>query len=133
MTRAEMTTLGRFAVSGMIVAGAYVAAYTLLLRTGLPQLAANAAAFFGAVCLQYALQAGWTFRRPLRAPAQASRFACTIGFGWLTASLVTAAGAGLGQPAWIAAGAAAALLPLQNYLFFRLWVFTRSGPELEHS
>jgi putative flippase GtrA len=121
--------LVRFAIVGAVVALTYMAGYVALLALGFPQPLANAAAFLAAVALQYLGQAGFTFRRPVRDPAQALRFAAMIGLGLMTAAAITGwAGPRLGLSDWMAALAVTLFLPVQNYVFMSAWVFSRSGP-----
>lgn len=117
----------RFCIAGGSVALLYVLAYSGFLAAGLPQAAANAAGFALAVAVQYVLQTRWTFRRPLAEPGQAARFACTITAGFAVSALITGLlGPALGLAPWLAAAAAAVLLPVQNYVIFRLWVYAAS-------
>lgn len=117
----------RFALVGALVALIYVAGYLLLLALGVPQMLANGAAFMGAVALQYLGQAGFTFRRKLADRAQVLRFIVMIGLGLVTAALITGFLAPqLGLPDWAAALAVALILPVQNYIFMTLWVFSKS-------
>ena len=116
----------RFALVGGLVALAYVAGYLLLLALSVPQMLANGAAFLAAVALQYVGQAGFTFRRKLADRAQVLRFIVMIGLGLMTAALITGwLAAPLGLPDWAAALAVALILPVQNYIFMTLWVFTK--------
>lgn len=118
----------RFAIVGGTVAICYMAAYLALLALGMAQPLANALAFLGAVALQYLGQALFTFRAPLRDRAQITRFAAMILCGLLTAALITGPLANaIGLPAWLAALAVMALLPVQNYAFMAFWVFTKTG------
>lgn len=117
----------RFALVGAVVALIYVAGYLLLLALGVPQMLANGAAFLGAVALQYLGQAGFTFRRKLADRAQVLRFIVMIGLGLVTAALITGFLAPhLDLPDWAAALAVALILPVQNYVFMTLWVFSKS-------
>jgi putative flippase GtrA len=117
----------RFAIVGGTVALVYMAAYLGLLALGLPQVLANALAFLGAVALQYLGQALFTFRAPLRDRAQAGRFAAMILCGLVTAALITGPLATrLGLPDGLAALAVMLLLPVQNYVFMILWVFSKT-------
>lgn len=117
----------RFALVGGLVALAYVAGYLLLLALSVPQMLANGAAFLGAVALQYLGQAGFTFRRKIADRAQVLRFIVMIGLGLVTATAITgwlAAPLGLSDAG--AALAVALILPVQNYIFMTLWVFSKS-------
>ncbi|MFW8594215.1 GtrA family protein [Cribrihabitans neustonicus] len=124
----DRSQLIRFCIAGGSVAVLYVLAYAGLLAAGAPQAGANAAAFVLAVAVQYVLQTRWTFRRPLARPGQAARFACTIAAGFAVSALITGAlGPALGLAPWLAAAAAAMLLPVQNFIIFRLWVYALPG------
>lgn len=117
----------RFALVGGLVALAYVAGYLLLLALSVPQMLANGAAFLAAVALQYVGQAGFTFRRKLADRAQVLRFIVMIGLGLITAAVITGwLAAPLGLSDWAAALSVALILPVQNYIFMTLWVFSKS-------
>jgi putative flippase GtrA len=126
-----MSDLGqmmRFATVGGSVAALYVLGYTVLLASGMAPLLANVLAFLAAVIVQYVLQTSWTFRRPLGLPDQMRRFACTIAAGLLVSALVTGVlGPALGWAGWLSAAVVAVLLPVQNYVIFRLWVYSVAG------
>ena len=124
MTGERPGTILRFGVVGSVVAGCYVALYLGLLALGLYQPLANLAAFLTAVLVQYLGQTMWTFHRPLALPGQIGRFLFTISFGLVVSALVTGTlGPGLGWPDWVSAAVVTVVLPVQNYLFFRNWVF----------
>lgn len=128
MTRARLPQPLRFAVVGALVAALYVLIYTGLLSAGVARQAANLAAFATAVAVQYAAQTLWTFGRPLAVPDQVVRFLCTIALGYAVSALVTGVlGPAFGWPDWLAAAAVTVVLPVQNYLLFRLWVYAASG------
>jgi len=114
----------RFAVVGTIVAALYVLLYLGLLAFGLIQPVANLLAFGSAVTVQYIGQAWWTFRQPLVMPEQIFRFTCTIVLGFVVSALITGLiGPALNWPDALAAAVVTVVLPVQNYLFFRIWVF----------
>lgn len=118
----------RFVIVGVTVAALYVMLYVGFLSLGLAIWAANALAFGIAVLVQYVGQTAWTFRQQLAEPGQALRFCITIGLGFVTSAILTGlVGPALDWPSWLAAGIAAVLLPVQNYLFFRLWVYAGVG------
>ncbi|WP_293575214.1 GtrA family protein [Phaeobacter sp.] len=118
----------RFACVGVGVAGLYVLLYVGFLGQGLDVWLANALAFGLAILVQYIGQTAWTFRQNLVAPRQALRFVLTICLGFVTSAVLTGLIApALGWSPWLAAGSAAVLLPVQNYLFFRLWVYAGVG------
>ena len=118
----------RFSVVGATVAGLYVLGYSALLAAGVAQAAANALAFAVAVGVQYVLQTAWTFRRPLGLPDQMVRFAVTIAAGFAVSALITGAiGPMLGWVDWLAAAAVTVILPVQNFIIFRLWVYAAAG------
>lgn len=117
----------RFALIGGLVAIAYVTLYLGLLFLGVPQVVANGAAFVCAVGLQYFGQAGFTFRRRINDRAQMLRFVAMIGLGLMTAALITGP---VARASGLADGLAALIvilvLPVQNYAFMTLWVFSKS-------
>lgn len=114
----------RFSIVGVTIAALYVLSFTALLNLGMAQVVANSLAFGMAVAVQYVLQTAWTFRRPLALPDQMLRFGCTIGAGFVVSALITSAiGPALGWADWFAAAAVAIVLPVQNFIIFRLWVY----------
>ncbi|AHC99637.1 GtrA family protein [Leisingera methylohalidivorans] len=118
----------RFSVVGAAVAGLYVLGYTGLLAAGLAQASANGLAFAAAVAVQYVLQTAWTFRRPLGLPEQMARFACTIAAGFAVSMVITGViGPALGWADWLSAAAVTVILPVQNFIIFRLWVYAAAG------
>ncbi len=118
----------RYCVVGCSIAGLYVLLYAGLTAGGYAPMAANAWAFGLAVIFQYIAQTVWTFRRPLGLPDQMLRFVCTIALGFLTSAVLTSGVAPLvGLSAWSSAAVVAVWLPVQNYLFFRIWVYAPSS------
>ncbi|UWQ31000.1 GtrA family protein [Leisingera sp. M527] len=118
----------RFSIVGAAVAGLYVLGYTALLASGLAQASANVLAFAAAVAVQYVLQTAWTFRRPLGMPEQMLRFSCTIAAGFAVSALITGViGPALGWADWLSAAAVTVILPVQNFIIFRLWVYSAAG------
>ena len=128
MITAAQAQLLRFAIVGTTVAALYVLVYLAFLAMGLNQALANFLSFAIAVTVQYIGQTWWTFRKPLGRPDQIFRFACTIGLGYLVSAGITGAlGPGLGWPDSVSAIVVAVVLLVQNYLIFRIWVFTEAG------
>jgi putative flippase GtrA len=122
----------RFAVVGTIVAACYVIFYLTLLALGLSQPLANIIAFLSAVTIQYMGQALWTFRRPLAIPTQIGRFLGTIGLGLVVSALITGVlGPSFGWESWVSAVLVTLVLPVQNFIFFRIWVFTETKTSSE--
>jgi putative flippase GtrA len=118
----------RFSVVGATVAGLYVLGYPALLAAGMAQAPANALAFAAAVAVQYVLQTWWTFRRPLGLPDQMARFTCAIAAGFAVSALITGViGPALGWADWLSAAAVTVILPVQNFIIFRLWVYAAAG------
>lgn len=114
----------RFAVVGAGVAAFYVILYLALLKLGFYQPLANIVAFISAVAVQYVAQTIWTFQRYLGVPKQILRFICTVGLGLLVSALITGIlGPAMGWPSWVSAVLVTLVLPVQNYIFFRIWVF----------
>jgi len=114
-----------FALIGVGVAVLYVVLYLAFLRSGLVQGAANALAFGIAVTVQYAGQARFTFHRQLNDPPQILRFGLMIAGGFFTSALITGIVASHFMLAtWIAAIAVTVILPIQNFIFMTLWVFS---------
>ncbi|ATG36654.1 putative polysaccharide biosynthesis protein [Phaeobacter piscinae] len=124
----DLGQLIRFAFVGALVAAIYVLLFLGFLQLGFMAGVANALAFALAVLVQYVGQTVWTFRQRLGQPDQALRFGCTIGLGFVTSGLLTSGiGPMLGWPDWLAASIAAVWLPVQNYLFFKIWVYAGNG------
>lgn len=117
----------RFAIVGASVAGIYVLGYLALLEFGLAQPVANISAFLFAVLIQYFAQTIWTFRKSVKQARQAARFVVTITLGILVSSLMTGrVGPMLGWADWVSAGVVATILPIQNYIVFKVWVYRPS-------
>lgn len=130
MISAAQAQFLRFAIVGTVVAALYVLMYLAFLTFGLNQALANLAAFLVAVTVQYIGQTWWTFRKPLAVPDQIFRFACTIGLGFLVSAIITGTlGPAMNWPDAISAAIVAVVLPVQNYLIFRIWVFAEASGE----
>lgn len=130
MITAAQAQFLRFAIVGTVVAGFYVSIYLAFLALSLDQPLANFLAFLIAVTVQYVGQTWWTFRKPLGRPDQIVRFACTIGLGYLVSAGITGfLGPVLDWPAYVSASVVAVVLPVQNYLIFRIWVFADAGEQ----
>lgn len=128
--RPEYAQMLRFSLVGGIVAVVYVLAYVVFLELNMPQASANGVAFLLCVVVQYVGQTWFTFRQPLGVPDQLFRFTCTIAAGWVVSALITGAiGPALGFAPWLCAAIVTVVLPVQNYIIFRLWVFSRSERE----
>lgn len=127
-------TLPRFAIVGALVAGLYVLLYLILQELGLGAAVANTVAFLIAVSAQYVGQAAFTFRVQLRNRQQIVRFVVMIGLGLVTSTTMTALlGPALGLADWISAVAVTLVLPVQNFVLMRLWVFDRLRNERKFS
>lgn len=132
MSRPALSELLRFAVVGVAVALLYLCLFVLLVRLGAPRVAANATAFAVAVAVQYLGQSAWTFRRRWSDGGQARRFLATIALGFVTSTALSAfVGPALGWPDWLSAAAVTVVLPVQNYVLFRIWVFARIAAPVE--
>lgn len=115
----------RFAVVGGGVALLYVVLYLALQALGVSQPLANTVAFLLAVAVQYVGQTVYTFRGKLVVPNQMSRFIGMILVGLLVSNLITGRlGPALGWADWISAVVVTVVLPVQNYLFLKIWVFS---------
>ncbi|MFG6661566.1 GtrA family protein [Sulfitobacter sp. 915] len=124
MTR--VNRLCSFALVGGICAGIYVSLYLMLSYGGLVPEAANALAFGCAVLAQYVGQTRLTFRQKLNDTRQMIRFGLMITGGAVTSSLITGVAAPYFTfPPWIAAVIVTLALPVQNFLFMSLWVFSK--------
>lgn len=123
----DLLLLTRFALVGGSVAVFYVGAFTLLRAQGVGEMPANTVAFAAAICVQYIGQSLLTFRQPMADLGQILRFGLTVGLGYVVSAIVTGLiGPALGWADWISATAVAALLPIQNFILFRLWVYSRA-------
>ncbi len=128
MTQKKKGQVIRFAMVGIGVAVIYVLLYLAFLELGINQVTANIVAFLLAVVVQYLGQTVFTFHKPLGLPDQIIRFICIIGLGLLVSALITGfLGPSLGWPNWISAALVTIILPVQNFLFFKIWVFTETG------
>lgn len=126
MSKEEALRLCRFGTVGVSVALLYVLLYWGQVTFGVVQGVANFVAFAVAVLVQYVAQTLWTFRRPLAVPDQAFRFSTTIGIGFGVSALITGwIGPSFGWADWQAAAVVAVVLPVQNYIIFRVWVYAR--------
>lgn len=124
MRRVGLAQLLRFAAVGGTVAALYVGLFAFLRAEGLAEGLANTIAFAAAICVQYIGQTVLTFREPLVEPGQMLRFGLTVGLGYVVAAIITSlAGPALGWADWFSAGVVAALLPVQNFIIFRVWVY----------
>ena len=122
----------RFALVGGSIAAFYIVAFTGLSALGLSATLAHAIAFGSAIALQYIGQTAFTFRRDLLDGAQAARFGIMVGLGYLMSAIITALIApAVGWPAAVAAIFVAIVLPIQNFVFMKLWVFAHSQHEQE--
>lgn len=116
----------RFALIGGLVALSYLLMYLAFLALGMPRGLSNGLAFFLAICLQYAGQAGFTFRKRLYDSPQILRFAVMVGLGFVMSALITGwLGPRLGLANWMAAAIVTVVLPVQNFVLMTLWVFAR--------
>jgi len=128
MTQKKKGQIIRFAMVGTGVAVTYVLLYLAFLELGISQMIANIVAFLIAVIVQYLGQTIFTFHKPLGLPDQVIRFICTIGLGLLVSALITGFfGPSMGWPDWISAALVTIILPVQNFLFFKIWVFAETG------
>ena len=128
MTQYNWGQLVRFAIVGIGVALLYVLIYLALLTLGSPQVIANIVAFLLAVAVQYFGHTLFTFRKPLGLPDQIVRFVCTIGLGLFVSTMITGIlGPSMGWQNWVSAALVTIILPVQNFLFFKAWVFTETG------
>ncbi|GFE51018.1 hypothetical protein So717_27710 [Roseobacter cerasinus] len=114
----------RFAIIGVLVALSYLLLYLAFLALDLPRVIANALAFGLAICLQYVGQTCFTFGRRLQDLAQLIRFGVMVSCGFVTSAGVTGwLGPLFAVPDWAVAAVVTVILPVQNYLLMRLWVY----------
>lgn len=115
----------RFALVGGFVALVYIGCYVALMRLGLYQPLANGLAFAICVAVQYVGQTLYTFRQNLAVPTQIVRFLIMICCGLVVSALITGGLApAIGLTDWVAAVVVSVVLPVQNYIFLKLWVYT---------
>jgi putative flippase GtrA len=130
--RTEAGLAMSFALVGATVALAYVLAFLGLQALGLGRAEANAAAFLGAVALQYLGQTIFTFRRPLALLDQATRFVVMILLGLVVSALITTRiGPALGLADMVSAVIVTVVLPVQNFILMRFWVYAGRAPQSE--
>jgi putative flippase GtrA len=128
MTQNKRGQIVRFAIVGIGVALLYVFLYLVFLALGAPQALANIVAFLLAVVVQYLGHTVFTFHKPMGLPDQIVRFICTIGLGLLVSALITGIlGPVMGWNNGVSAALVTIILPVQNFLFFKVWVFTETG------
>ncbi len=126
MNRLLDILLVRFAIVGVTIAAIYVLGYLLFVQLGLPRFWANGMAFAVAVTSQYVGQTVFTFRRKLGEIDQVFRFGVMIGAGFVTSALITSWAAPLfGAPDALAATVVAFVLPVQNFILMKLWVYAK--------
>ena len=114
----------RFAVTGVFVAAIYFMLFPVMKLLSLSTGIANMIAFLTAVLVQYLIQSIWTFRRPAKNIHQARKFAVTILIGLIVSSLISLVGKEfLLLNDWWVAAIVVTVLPVINYLAFKLWVF----------
>lgn len=124
MSKVDVHQVLRFGVVGVGVAALYVLLY-LALKPVMAQPLANGLAFLIAVVAQYLGQTLFTFRKPLAVPDQIGRFIAMIAAGLAFSALITGwAGPAIGLVDWLAAAVVTIWLPVQNYIFMKLWVYT---------
>ncbi len=121
--------IARYAITGVTVAALYVLLYMGFQALGMARMPANAMAFGIAVAAQYLGQARFTYNRPIADPLQITRFGSMIGAGFVTSALITSFIAPkLGLADSVSAVAVALVLPVQNFIFMTLWVFSSQHP-----
>ena len=126
--RAELRRVARFALVGITVAALYALLFFLFRELGLVRWAANFLAFGLAVSFQYVAQTLFTFRAALRSKGQPPKFLATIGLGLMLSTLIAAVlGPALGWPDSVSVLVVTVVLPVTNFLLFRLWVYRAGG------
>lgn len=122
--RVELRRVLRFALVGVSVAALYALLFFVARGLGLVPWAANFLAFGLAVAFQYVAQTLFTFRAALKTRGQLPKFLLTIGLGLGISTLITAAiGPALDWPEPISVLVVTVVLPVTNFLLFRLWVY----------
>lgn len=122
--RAELHRIVRFAIVGVAVAAVYAILFFLFREIGLARWVSSVLAFGSAVAFQYLAQTVFTFRASLNAQGQLPRFLVTIGFGLAISTLITSiVGPALDWPEAISVLVVTVVLPVTNFLLFRLWVY----------
>lgn len=115
----------RYAVIGVGVAAIYVLIYLGLLALDVARMQANAIAFSIAIASQYVGQSCFTYRRSLTDSEQIIRFGIMIGAGFVSSALITSVIAPqLGMADMASAIFVTVVLPVQNFVFMTLWVFS---------
>ena len=116
-------TFGLHVATGFIAVAVHYGAMWLLLRAGLPPIAASAGGFVGGAATRFALSYFGVFV-PTRGVAVAtSRFVIAIALQLLLNSALLAVLMQAGLPVWHAQVTATVLLTVVNFIVYRLWVF----------
>lgn len=120
-----ITTLARYGVVGLLVAGIYIVALNLFeLAEFAPPVANSAVAFVIAVVFQYVAHSAYTFNRPLKNKMQVARFATTVAVGLIFSSLfVGYIGPTFRLSTFASSVIVVIMLPIFNFILFGLWVF----------
>ena len=115
----------RFSIVGGLVALIYFSLF-ILLAPILQAFLANSIAYVLAVTFQYFAQSTWTFRRRARDAAQAVRFGLTMVAAYLFATVITTwIGPALDWPNYVVAGVVVVILPVTNFIMFKIFVFRK--------
>lgn len=123
LDRAAVLQLLRFSIVGTLVAFIYFVLFVIL-SISLSPFLANTIAYLSAITFQYFAQSIWTFERNAFDGTQILKFAATMVFAYMVATLVTTfVGPSLDWPSYIAGGVVVVVLPVTNFVIFKIWVF----------
>ena len=127
--RAELARLVRFALVGASNTLITVAAFTLLVRAGVPAGAASAAGFGLGAANGYRLNRAWTFRSSRRGLGTIARYAAVQALGALLSGLgVALVSSDLSLRKLVAEGLVLPFVTALTYVLSRRLVF--GGPRL---
>jgi putative flippase GtrA len=114
----------RFSVVGIVVAATFFTVFVTLASTGMSMIAVNTLSLGIAVTLQYFLHAKWTFKSPAKAASQAPKFLFAVFISFLLSLFITFyISPLLGWGGVLNALAITMVLPVSNFILFKIWVF----------
>jgi putative flippase GtrA len=116
-------SFGLHVATGFIAVAAHYGAMWLLLRGGLPPVAASSAGFAGGALVRFLLSYLGVFVPSHGMRTAGTRFVAAILLQLALNSLLLSALLALDVPVWHAQVAATVALTVVNYAVYRLWVF----------
>jgi putative flippase GtrA len=114
----------RFSVVGIVVAATFFTVFVTLSSTGMSVIAVNTLSLGVAVTLQYFLHSKWTFKYSAKAASQVPKFLFTVFVSLLLSLFITFyISPLLGWGVVLNSLAITMLLPISNFILFKIWVF----------